>query len=70
MGIKLKKANTVITVSDCSAIFDALSAYEDILYSLPKQDQKYLDKLDKLKFKMDKIQAYLELDGLFVKDFK
>jgi hypothetical protein len=70
MGIKLKKANTVITVSDCEAIFDALTTYEDILYSLPKQDQKYLDKLDKLKFKIDKIQAFIELDGLFVKDFK
>ena len=70
MGIKLKKANTVITVSDCEAIFDALTTYEDILYSLPQQDQKYLDKLDKLKFKIDKIQAFIELDGLFVKDFK
>jgi len=66
MGIKLKKANTVITVSDCEAIFKALSAYEDILYSLPKQDQKYLDKLDDLKFKIDKIQAYIEYDRLFV----
>ena len=70
MSIKLKKANTVITVSDCEAIFDALTTYEDILYSLPKQDQKYLDKLDDLKFKIDKIQAFIELDGLFVKDFK
>ena len=70
MGIKYKKANTVITVSDCEAIFDALTTYEDILYSLPKQDQKYLDKLDDLKFKIDKIQAFIELDGLFVKDFK
>ena len=66
MGIKLKKANTVITVSDCEAIFDALTTYEDILYSLPKQDQKYLDKLDDLKFKIDKIQAYIEYDRLFV----
>ena len=70
MGIKYAKAKTVITVSDCEAIFDALTTYEDILYSLPKQDQKYLDKLDDLKFKIDKIQAFIELDGLFVKDFK
>lgn len=66
MGIKYAKAKTVITVSDCEAIFDALSTYEDILYSLPKQDQKYLDKLDDLKFKIDKIQAYIEYDRLFV----
>jgi hypothetical protein len=70
MGIKYKKANTVISISDCDAIFEALSAYEDILSILPKPDQKYLDKLDRLKFKIDKIQAYLELDRLLIGDEK